>query len=194
MNTSGYGAYDVSLSCKSISSSITCTGANDSLVGTNGKDQVLYYKCSTAVSTSACGSYDGMKITFTSRASGSGTASSPYVLNGCAFSGTCVCKHTSRWTSSGCSACNGSSTGLFMAVTTTALNSGRGAFHTNGTCQYCPDDYYFEMGYCNRCPSSGYSLSPTQSQGKTACYQKAGSTFSDTKGSGTCGGAMYWVN
>ncbi|MBP3340570.1 MAG: hypothetical protein J6L47_02805 [Alphaproteobacteria bacterium] len=189
-------AYYVEVGCTSIGPSTVCQGENDTITGANGTDNVLYYKCTNSVTATACSNHQGMRLSFTSRPSGNGSASSPYQLANCSFTGQCVCNYRYSYSSSGCSSCNSnpSTQHPFMAVSSSALSGGQGAFHYNASCQYCEDNYFFEMGYCNACPNGGYSDSPTSSKGKTACYLKSGSAFSDEKGSGTCGGAMYWVN
>ncbi|MBR5566930.1 MAG: hypothetical protein IKW09_02375 [Alphaproteobacteria bacterium] len=147
-----------------------------------------YYKC-TNTFTSCCSAYAAAKITYTSKTGGSGTSGSPYTLTGCSCSG-CYCDYTVMWKSSG--GCGSSCPNGMRAAPGNA--SGDAQYHQNTSCSYCPVNKYFEMGYCNNCPNNGYSDNPTTSQGKEVCYLKAGSTFSDEKGVGTCGSVQYWVN
>ncbi len=152
-----------------------------------------YYKCSNSF-TAGCSNYAAAKISYTSRASGSGTSAAPYVLTNCSIS-ACLCDASIPWTSSGCgSLC---SYGL-RAVPASA--TGDAAYHQNTTCEYCGYNQYIytfspatnvTVKQCNTCPNSGTSDGTGDI---TSCCLAANWTGNDTAGTFTCGSSACYKN
>lgn len=103
---------------------------------------------------------------------------------------TCGCTNsTSSWTSTG--------SGNRVKRTNTTVSDGYYSCTSSSTTEYgCAAGYYKSAGSgssmtCTKCPSGGTSAIGNSS-GIGACYMPAGSTFTDDKGTYTCGGNAYY--
>ncbi len=164
-----------------MSSSSTYVGVGDN----------KYYKCQNSF-TAGCANYAGARFSYSSRTSGSGTSSSPYILTNCSIS-ACLCSSDVIWSSTGC----GSTCGYGLKpVPVTA--TGEAQYHQNTTCNYCGynqyiQDYTAQGGpkMCSTCPNGGTSNGTGDI---TSCCLAANWTGTDEKGTFKCGSSACYKN
>ena len=152
-----------------------------------------YYKCSNSF-TAGCSGFAAARISYSSRTSGSGTSSSPYVLTNCSIS-ACLCDYTVVYTSSGCgSACS------YGLRATPVSATGDAQYHQNTACNYCGyNNYVYSFSpapgvtvkQCNTCPNGGTSDGTGDI---TSCCLAANWTGSDEKGPFKCGSSACYQN
>jgi len=149
---------------------------NRAVAGYGGSYAGKYYKCTTTGLNTQFSGCPGFRMYYTSIASGSGTQSDPYILNGCSLtaSGTgCACLPKAYVSNGVCVQCP---TGMSAAM------PGISGFHTNTSCNMCSAGYYKNGDTCSECPGDGTSMGGPVPI--TACYLPKGTKFSDTTGSG----------